>query len=103
MTCHVDDISFRGGQRSFTVTYQVLPKAFGLVRLTTTNDPNAEFPAPTPAEGQSLWVNFVAVGFGRDQGKGQPNLSVTLNVLDESGQPTMAKPFAGEVNQNIPP
>jgi hypothetical protein len=87
---------------TLTKTYQVLPKAFGLVRVTTTGDPNAQVPLPFPSEGQSLWVNFVAVGFGRDQGKGQPNLSVTLNVLDESGKPTLAKPFTGEVNQNVP-
>jgi hypothetical protein len=88
--------------QSFSKTYEVLPKAFGLVRLATTSDPNGQFSLPFPAEGQSLWVNFVVVGFGRDQGKGQPNLSVALNVLDESGKPTMAKPFSGEVNQNVP-
>jgi hypothetical protein len=89
--------------QSLSRTYEVLPKGFGLVRLATTNDPNGQFSLPFPAEGQSLWVNFVVVGFGRDQGKGQPNLSVALKVLDESGKPTMAKPFTGEVNQNIPP
>jgi hypothetical protein len=88
--------------QTLTNTYQVLPKAFGIVRLTTTNDPHGQFPAPFVGEGQSLWVNFAAVGFGRDQGKGQPNLSVALNILDENGRPTMAKPFTGEVNQNIP-
>jgi hypothetical protein len=89
--------------KTLTKTYQVLPKAFGLVRLSTTQDSNRQFALPFPVEGQSLWVNFVVVGFGRDQGKGQPNLSVMLNVLDESGKPTMAKPFTGEVNQNVPP
>jgi hypothetical protein len=88
--------------KTLTQTYQVLPKGFGLVRLATTADPNGQFPLPFPGEGQALWVNFVAVGFGRDAGKGQPNLTVALNVLDESGKPTMAKPFTGEVNQNIP-
>jgi hypothetical protein len=89
--------------KTLTRAYQVLPKAFGLVRLAATQDPDGQYPLPCPVEGQPLWVNFVAVGFGRVQGNGQPNLTVTLNVLDESGKPTMAKPFVGEVNQNIPP
>jgi hypothetical protein len=89
--------------KTLTKTYQLLPKGFGLVRLSTTQDPGGQYPLPFPAEGQPLWVNFVAVGFARDQGKGQPNLSVMLTVLDETGKPTMARPFTGEVNQNIPP
>jgi hypothetical protein len=88
--------------QTLTHTCQVVPKTFGIVRLTTTNDPNGQLPAPFVGEGQSLWVNFATVGFGRDQGKNQPNLSVTLNVRDENGRPTMAKPFMGDVNQNIP-
>ena len=28
---------------------------------------------------------------------GKPNLSVTMRVLDESGKPTRAKPFHGEL------
>ena len=87
--------------KSLTKSYQVLPKAFGLVRLSTTSDPNGQFPLVFPGEGQSVWVNFVAVGFGRDASNSRPNLSVALNVLDESGKPTIAKPFTGEV-KNVP-
>jgi hypothetical protein len=88
--------------KTLTRTYQVLPKAFGLVRLTTTQDSGGQHPLPCPVEGQPLWVNFVVVGFGRAESGGQPNLTVTLNVLDETGKPTMAKPFTGEVSQNVP-
>lgn len=89
--------------QSLTRTYEVLPKAFGLVRLTTSVDPSGQIPAPFLGEGQSLWINFLAVGFGRQKGdKEQPHIKVDLRVLDESGKPTLAKSFGGEVSQDIP-
>jgi len=89
--------------KSLTRSYEILPKAFGLVRLTTTADPAGQIPAPFLAEGQSLWVNFLAVGFGRESGEqGQPHIAVTCRVLDENGKPTVAKPFAGDVSKDIP-
>jgi hypothetical protein len=87
--------------KSVTGSYQVLPANFSLVRLTTTSDPEGRFPAPFVGEGQSLWINFSAVGFGRASAQGQPNLTVTMTVLDENGRPT-AKPFVGEVNKDVP-
>jgi hypothetical protein len=87
---------------SLTRSYQVLPRAFGLARLSTSFDPEGNIPAPFVGEGQSVWVNFAAVGFDRDR-KGQPNLAVSLNVLDEDGKPTVAKPASGTVNKDVPP
>jgi hypothetical protein len=84
--------------RTLSRPYEVLPKAFGLVRPTLTSDPDGRYPAPFVAGGQSLWINFAAVGFGRDREKGHPNLSVSMRVLDEDGRPTTAKPMVGTVN-----
>lgn len=84
-------------------SYEVLPKAFGLVRLATTTDPDGRVPATVTGEGQTLWINFAAVGFSRDKAKGQPNLVLTMNVLDDQGNPTLARPLSGEVNENAPP
>ena len=89
--------------KTLTNTYEILPKAFGLVRLTTTGDPEGRVPTPFLGEGQALWINFMAVGFGRQKDeKEQPNIKVELRVLDESGKPTLAKSFVGEVTQDIP-
>jgi hypothetical protein len=89
--------------QSVTSTYEVLPKEFGLVRPAITADPEGRFPVPCVGQGQSLWVNFASVGFGRDKGKGQPNLSVTMSVLKENGDPVVDKPAKGEVvNQDVP-
>ncbi len=96
-------VTDRAGRASQSVTqqYQVMPKGFGLIRLYASQDPDGRFPAPFSGVGETLWVNLAAVGFGRDAG-GQPNFNVTLQVLDESGKPTLAKPFNGEVTKDVP-
>jgi hypothetical protein len=40
------------------------------------------------------------VGFGRE--KGQPNLSVSLRILDDKGKATTAKPATGKVDKDVP-
>jgi hypothetical protein len=85
-----------------TQSYEVVAKGFGLVRLATTFDPEGQIPAPCIAAGQTIMVNFAAVGFDRAGTGGQPNIAVTLRVLDDAGQPTLAKPFAGAVTKGVP-
>jgi hypothetical protein len=86
--------------KTITGTYEVLPKAFGIAHITTTLDSDMHAPAPFLGTGQSLWVNFHAVGFER--ANGQPNLSVEMKILDEKGAPTLKKPFTGEVTKDVP-
>jgi hypothetical protein len=86
--------------KSVSGAYEILPKGFGLVHLTTALDPEGRIPAPFLGTGQSLWVNFAAVGFERQAG--QPNLNVVLRVLDKDGKPTVEKPLIGEVSKDIP-
>jgi hypothetical protein len=83
--------------KSLTRSYTVLPRAFGLVRPTLTSDPEGRYPVPLVAAGQSVWLNFAAVGFGRGA-EAKPNLTVSMRVLDEDGRPTTAKPTVGNVN-----
>jgi hypothetical protein len=87
---------------TLTRSYKVLRPQFALVRLTTTVDPEQNMPAPFIGAGQSLWVNFAAVGFGRDSNKEQPNLAVVLRVRDEDGKATLAKPEKGAVTKDVP-
>lgn len=89
--------------QSFTRNFQVQPKGFGLVRLSTAADPEGNAPASIFQAGGSLWINFQAVGFQRaDQGKGQPRLTIELIVKDESGKPTLDKPFTGTIDKDVP-
>jgi hypothetical protein len=90
-----------GATQELTKTYEVLPKAFGIVRPTATSDPEGRAPTPFLGDGQSLWVNFMVVGFARGA-NGQPDVGVSLRVLDADGRPTMPRPYTGEVQQNVP-
>lgn len=86
--------------KSVSGVYEVLPKAFGIVNLTTSFDSEGRISAAGLTTGQSLWINFATVGFER--ANGQPNLSYVLRVLDKDGKPTLEKPFTGEVNKDVP-
>jgi hypothetical protein len=80
---------------------EVLPKAFGLVRLAMTDDPKATFPAGVLGVGQYVYVNGHVVDFQRSGG--QPNVTLELRVLDESGKPTLAQPMTGRIDKGVPP
>jgi hypothetical protein len=86
--------------QSLTRACEVLPKGFGLVRFHTSRDPEGRYLAALFAEGETLWVNFSAVGFARGP-QGQPDVTVSLRVLDESGKPTAAKASTGEVAKDV--
>src|SRR5262249_45414567 len=87
---------------TLTRSYKVLRPNFALVRLTTTVDPEQNITAPFIGVGQSLWINFAAVGFARDSDKEQPNLAVVMRVRDENGKATLAKPDKGAVTKDVP-
>jgi hypothetical protein len=87
---------------TLTRSYTVLKPRFGLVRLSTTVDPEGNLPAPFLGAGQTLWINFATVGFARSKKSGQPNLAVVLRVRDQEGKPTVAKPESGAVTKDVP-
>jgi hypothetical protein len=80
--------------------FTVLPKAFGIVGLTTSADQDGNLPAGLLGEGQSVWLHAAVVGFER--GKGQPNIDLEARITDENGKPTTAKPFTSTLNKDIP-
>jgi hypothetical protein len=100
-------VTDRASKRSGTLSrnFTVLPATFGLVRLTTTADAEGRVPTAVFETGGALWVNVGVVGFGRKPGTNDPDMNVELRVLDESGKPTMAKPFTGQINEKakVPP
>ncbi len=102
MKVTVTDARSKATQK-FTRKFEVLPKDFGLVRLTTTIDPNAQVQVPpNGVVGEYRWVNFLAVGFERDKTTKQPNVTVEMNIIDENGKPVRDKPVVGEAAGNIP-
>lgn len=80
--------------------FEVLPKGFGLVGVTTMYD--ERIPAPSIVViGQPLILSFGIVGFERDAKTKEPNIQVKLNVLDEAGKPTMEKPATDVFGKDI--
>lgn len=94
----------RTSRKSATLTqkFTVLPADFGLVRLSATGDAQGMVPAGLLGEGQTVWINGLLVGFGRDNAGKQPNVALELRVLDEKNQPTTPKPFGGAVGKDAP-
>jgi hypothetical protein len=89
--------------RFFTQKLSVLPAAFGIVQLKASSDPEGTVPAALVATGETVWINWAIVGFGRDKVKQQPDLEFEMRILDESGKPTLTKPDTGVIRQNVPP
>jgi hypothetical protein len=87
---------------SLSRTFQVLPADFGIVRLTTTADPEGQAPISIFQTGGSLWLNTGVVNFARDKRTGQPELAVEVRVVDEDGKPTTKQPFEGVINEKVP-
>jgi hypothetical protein len=82
---------------------KILAPNFGLVRVGTFADREAKVPAaPIGVTGETIYLSFAPVGFARDKATKQPNLHVSLRVLDNKGQPTFAKPLTGTVDKDIP-
>jgi hypothetical protein len=90
-----------GKKASLKRTGEVLPRAFGVVRVSTTSDAEGLLPAPTPGVGQGLWVHFGVVGFDRGSGK-QPDVQLSLKVLDGDGKPVLARPQTEVLNRGVP-
>jgi hypothetical protein len=88
--------------QSLTQKFEVLKPDFGLVRLSTSADADGQVPAAVLCAGQGLWVHGAVVGFQRGGDK-QPNVTLELTVKDADGKPTLAKPFSGTINKDVPP
>jgi hypothetical protein len=89
-------------RRQFTV----VPLKFSLVRLQVTyaeaEAPESKAAPPIGMAGQTLWINFAAVGFKRDAKTNDPSLKVTMVIKDEKGKPVLTQPFTGEASGDIP-
>jgi hypothetical protein len=97
----VTDLATR---KSATLTRaaEVLPKSFGLVRLTTSSDPDGRYPLSVPGSGDWLFLHVGVVGFARNGSGKQPDVAVAMRILDEDGKPTTARPVTVKVDKDVP-
>jgi hypothetical protein len=89
-------------EQQLTREVEVLPKDFGIVRLALTRDEEGNQPLAKFAAGQPGWVNFAVVGFARDQNQGSPDVSVELQLTDESGNSAFKEPIKRSVGAGVP-
>lgn len=79
---------------SLTVKFEVLKRDFGIVAVFTSHDERGVYVAPTTGTvGQMLFIHYSIPGFQRDPKTRQPNVEFKYQIVDEKGQPTLAKPF----------
>ncbi len=88
--------------KTFSQQVQVMPPDFGIVRVTTTSDSEGKNPTAVPGAGENLWINFLAVNFGRDVKEKQPHITFEMRIFDDKGKPTTPKPFTGTVKSMVP-
>lgn len=81
--------------------FEVLPKAFAVVRVKTSLDPEGDIPCPYVGVGQGMFVHFSAVQFTRSPTTKQPNLKAEIRILDASGTPTLPTPTTGTVDSGL--
>jgi hypothetical protein len=91
-------------KKSATLTRaaEVLPKDFGMVRLTTSSDPDGRYPSSVSGTGDWLFVHMGVVGFERNGSSKQPDVSVAMTITDENGKTTTAKPVTVKVDKDVP-
>jgi hypothetical protein len=75
----------------------ILPPEFGLIQVGTFADAEERVPMPPVGTvGSHLFVSFAVTGFTRGSDK-QPDIKVSLRIVDEKGKPTIANPLTGHV------
>ncbi len=88
---------------SYEKTGKILPPNFGLVRVGAFADRETKVPAAAVGVvGETVYLSFAPVGFARDKTTKQPDVHVTMRVLDDQGKPTFAKALSGTVNKDVP-
>jgi hypothetical protein len=95
----VRDRQVKDAEKVLEKTFEVVPPSLGFVQLRFTN--SAADPVPNVAvPGQRIYLHHTLVGFevGKDK---LPFVSFEMQVLDEAGKPTIAKPFKGDIKSDV--
>jgi len=88
--------------RTIEKKFDALAPDFGVVAMMVSSDDRAMIPSGTAGVvGQTVFVNFALVNFGRDATK-KPNAAVEFRVLDESGRPTVGRPVPIALPRDVP-
>jgi hypothetical protein len=97
---HVTDRA-NNSEQQVSRDVEVAAKSFGIVRVGLSRDEEGNLSLPALKARESAWLNFALVGFSRDQGRGQPNVSVELRLTDEAGNPAFKDTIKGSVSKGV--
>jgi len=81
-------------------TFEVLPKALGFVQVRFTSS-SLEPAPPLGVPGQRLHLYCALVGFQYDMKENLPHVTFEMQVYDDAGKPTLAKPFKGDLKPDL--
>jgi hypothetical protein len=106
LTCKVS-VADRGSPtraaKDLVRTFEVIPRAFGIIGVVTSYDVEGAMPAPPIGTvGQNMYVHCMLSGFGRGADKA-PNAFAELRIFDAANRPTLAKPIPAIVPKDLPP
>ncbi|MSR32192.1 MAG: hypothetical protein EXR99_11865 [Gemmataceae bacterium] len=87
---------------SFTRDFSVVKRGFNIVQVHTTADREGRVPTAIFATGESLWMNLALVDFERNSSTKQPNIRISLEILDSNGKPTVKKGPVALINKDVP-
>jgi len=101
MTVVVNDVAAKTSVK-MERKFEVKPTQFGIVRpgftyidMNERGSGGTQIAPPVAVPGQSLQLNFALVGFQLKGDKQVPNLSVQMEIQDETGKAVLEKPFTG--------
>jgi hypothetical protein len=81
---------------------EILPKGFGIIQVGTTADREGTMAwSPVGVVGDSIYLNFAAIGFARDPKTRQPNVKVEMRALDDKGQPAKGAKMIGTADSAV--
>ena len=76
---------------------------FGIVQVGLFADADTRVPmSAVGVVGNSAYLQFSTVGFGRKKETKQPDLVVSMRILDEQGKPTTKNPITAKIDADIP-
>jgi hypothetical protein len=103
LTVTVTDLGSKSKpKKELTRKFEVLDKRFGLVRLGFAYPLALPEPPPAPplgVVGENLILHFTAIEVGLNEKTRNPDLTAEIQILDESGKPTMRKPLEVKVQE----
>jgi hypothetical protein len=81
---------------------KILPADFGIVQVGLFADADGRVPmSAVGVVGDSAYLRFSAVGFGLGKDSKQPNVHVSMRIVDDKGQATLAKPITAAIDAGL--